>query len=164
MRDADDMRASHAPSTGAPAFVGTFVSLVALIMGFLILDLALARAERSASMQRAARLYADGNALLASHPHEASDRFASAHAIDHSDARYALGLAQALMADGRNEEAEQTLEDALTTAANAGPLHLETARLFEQIGAMLAVLEQHPGGLVPQVHRARQRVEGGRER
>lgn len=122
------------PTASAPVFVATFLSLLALIAGFFFLDIALARADRHQSSSHAAQLYDEGNVLLPSNPHEASDRFASAHAIARDDTRYALGLAQAMMADGRNDEAEQTLSDALAHAANDGPLNLQMARLLDRTG------------------------------
>jgi Tfp pilus assembly protein PilF len=129
--EVDEVRVVGTPVASASVFVATFLSLVALIAGFFFLDIALARADRHESSLHAAQLYGEGNALLPTNPREASDRFASAHAIDRGNARYALGLAQAMMADGRNEEAEQALSAALEHTANDGPLNLQMARLYD---------------------------------
>lgn len=147
MLDATEGASPTAPSASTSVFVATFASLLALIFGFLFLDVALARVDRNESTMHAAHLYQEGKALLAAgDPHEASDRFASALAIEHTNITYALGLAQSMMDAGRSDDAEQTLVSALDRAANDGAVNLLMARLLERTG--------RPGEATVYYHRA----------
>lgn len=135
MREGAEVTAPSAPSASAPVFVATFAGLLVLIVVLLFLDIALARIDRNESTMHAVQLYQEGRSLLAGgDAHEASDRFASALAIERNNVPYALGLAEAMMRDGRNEDAEQTLADVLDRAANDGAVNLLMARLLERTG------------------------------
>jgi tetratricopeptide (TPR) repeat protein len=127
--------ATPAPGASTPIFVATLASLLALILVLLFLDLALARIDRNESSAHAARLFDEGKKLLAAgNAHEAGDRFASAAAIARNNTAYSLGVAEAMMGEGRNEDAEHTLADALGRAENDGAVNLQMARLLERTG------------------------------
>ncbi len=135
MRDSGRVGIVTAPMASAPVFVGTFAVLLVLIVAFLVLDTTLARIDRRESALHAADLYQEGRMLLGrDDAHEASDRFASALAMERGNTTYALGLAQAMMADGRSDDAEQTLRDLLDRAENDGSVNLLMARLLARAG------------------------------
>ena len=145
----DDAAATAAPAPGGSTsvFVATFASLLALIVAFLFLDLTLGRIDRNESALHAVQLYQEGKSLLtAGDPHEASDRFASALAIERGNTTYALGLAEAMMGDGHSDDAEQILIGALDRSANDGDVNLLMARLLDRTG--------RPADAVVYYHRA----------
>ena len=147
MADASAATLSAPPVASTSVFVATFLSILALIVAFLFLDLTLARVDRNESTAHAAQLYAEGRTLLATgNAHEASDRFASALAIERRNSTYALGLAESLMRDGQYGDAEETLRSTLDRAANDGAVNLLMARLLEQTG--------RPGEATVYYHRA----------
>jgi Tfp pilus assembly protein PilF len=133
--DGTEVAAPPAPGASTPVFVATFASLLALILVFLFLDLALGRMDRNESAMHAAQLFEDGRRLLAAgNARDAGERFASALASQRNNTAYALGLAESMMVEGRNDDAEQTLTDALDRAANDGAVNLQMARLLERTG------------------------------
>jgi len=147
MADASDAAVPAPPVASTSVFVATFLSILALIVAFLFLDLTLARVDRNESTAHAAQLYEEGRTLLATgNAHEASDRFASALAIERHNATYALGLAESLMRDGHDDDAEQTLASTLDRAANDGAVNLLMAQLLDKTG--------RPGEATVYYHRA----------
>jgi tetratricopeptide (TPR) repeat protein len=123
--------ASTLPTASAGEFVATFAIVLAAIAAFLFLDEWLARVDRAESRAHAANLYAEGRALLAQHqPHEASARFAAAVQTDRSVAAYQLGLAEAMLDDGRPDEAERALATVLERAQTDGRANLIMARVL----------------------------------
>lgn len=125
-------RARDAESTAsAHSFLATIAGLVGLIIAFLVLDLFLARIERVGTRKQAADLYVEGRTLLAAgHAREAADRLAGARSLDRNNITYALTHTQAMLAEGRAAEAEQSLTELLVRAQNDGPVNLTMARLL----------------------------------
>jgi tetratricopeptide (TPR) repeat protein len=128
---ATDARPPAAPTASPREFIATFAVLFGLILAFLVLDLSLARVERNEARQHAANLFQEGRAQLDSgHPGEAADRLSAAVSLDRSNVAYALGLAQAMAAEGRAADAEQMLGGLLERAQNDGAVNLTMARLL----------------------------------
>src|SRR5258705_267027 len=126
-----DARPPAAPTASPREFIATFAVLFGLILTFLVLDLSLARVERNEARQHAANLFQEGRAQLDSgHPGEAADRLSAAVSLDRSNVAYALGLAQAMAAEGRAADAEQMLGGLLERAQNDGAVNLTMARLL----------------------------------
>ncbi|MEO8622269.1 MAG: tetratricopeptide repeat protein [bacterium] len=133
----DPIRTATAPppTASVPEFIATFVVILVSIGVLLVVDGWLARIDRNESRGHAASLFADGRSLLATHrAHEASERFASAVAIDRTNTAYELGLAEAMLADGRAAEAETTLESVLDRAQTDGAANLMMARVLVTLG------------------------------
>jgi tetratricopeptide (TPR) repeat protein len=130
---ADPVRAepSPLPTASGPEFVATFATILVAIVALLFVDTWLARLDRDESRAHAANLYSDGQALLrARRPREASERFAAAVATDRGVALYELGLAEAMLDDGRPLEAERTLSTVLDRAQTDGRANLVMARVL----------------------------------
>lgn len=122
---------TSAPASGAAGFVATIAGLLLLIVALLLLDTMLAAIDARESRVHAHNLYEEGRALLASHQaHEASDRFASAVAMERTNTSYSLGLAESMLADHRPDEAERTLDALLDRAENDGSVNLVKARML----------------------------------
>jgi tetratricopeptide (TPR) repeat protein len=123
------------PSATAPEFLATFALILLAIVAFLFLDEWLAKIDRDESRAHAANLYAEGRTLLATHDADAaSNRFASAVAIERTNTRYEVALAEAMLADGRTEDADETLESVLARAESDGAANLLMARVLVREG------------------------------
>jgi Flp pilus assembly protein TadD len=126
-----------APTATASEFVATFAVILATIVGLLFADASLARVDERESRATAADLYDEGRALLAQgDAAEASDRFASALAMERTNTNYARALAQALLEGGRREEAERALRTLLERAESDGAANLTMAHLLVKTGRM----------------------------
>ena len=122
-------------SVASGVFVGTFAAVLALIAAFIVMDFSLASLDAREARASAARLHQEGVALMRSgNAHEAADRFATAYSIQRREVRYAIALAQANLADGRVDEAEQTLQEILPRAATSGPANLTMAQVLMRTG------------------------------
>lgn len=131
MTDAGREPLVRAPTASPRDFLATFVVLFGLIVALLLLDLFLARIARNEAQQHAANVYEEGRALLASgQPGEAADRLSTAVSLERTNVAYALALAQATLAEGRADDAEQMLNALLERAPNDGALNLTMARLL----------------------------------
>jgi tetratricopeptide (TPR) repeat protein len=123
--------AAPPPTASTAEFVATFGIVLVTIVVFLFIDSALARVDQQESRAHAANLYRDGQALMArGDAREASDRFASAVAAERSNPQYALGLAQAMLADHRLDDAHRVLEGVLERAQSDGPANLTMAHVL----------------------------------
>ena len=136
-----------APAASSREFIVTFAMLFALMLAFLGLDFSLARVERAEAQKHAASLYQEGRARLDSgQAGEAADRLSAAVSLDRSNVAYALGLAQAMAAQGRATDAQQMLDGLLGRAPNDGAVNLTMARLL--------ATAHHPRDAVAFYHRA----------
>lgn len=127
--------AAPQPSASTPVFLTTFGLVLASIAALLVVDLWLARIDARESRMHAMHLFEDGESLLATRrPKEAADRFASAQALERSNVRYGVGLAEALLADGRVSESEVELRSVLTRAETDGAANLVMARIMTRQG------------------------------
>jgi Flp pilus assembly protein TadD len=130
---AEDWASDPAPQALANTgeFLSTFAIVLACIALMLVVDVWLARIDARESRLHAVHLYNDGEALLVSgHPADAADQFASAQALDRSNARYGVALAEALLADGRVDDAETELRSVLGRAETDGAANLVMARIL----------------------------------
>jgi len=131
MSDLDTLDVATTPHASAAVFVATFAAILLTIVGLLFVDLTLARVDARASEHRAADLFREGQSLLDSgRAGDATDRFASAVAMQRNNVSYALGLAQATLADGHGDEAEATLKSILARAETDGAVNLSMARVL----------------------------------
>jgi hypothetical protein len=131
MTDPAPRAPAGAPTASAPVFVATFGLILLIIVALLFVDTALARVDARESRAHAANLYRDGQDLLGrGDAHEASDRFASAVATDRSEPRYALALAEALLTEGRTDDAHRTLDGVLERIPTDGAANLTMARVL----------------------------------
>jgi tetratricopeptide (TPR) repeat protein len=135
MADPIQSESRRLPTASAPEFIATFAAILVAIVALLAIDTWLARIDREESRSHAANLYADGRALLARHDaREASERFASAAAIERSNVAYQLGMAEAMLADHRVQEAQTTLEAVLDRAETDGAANLLMAHVLRTQG------------------------------
>ena len=131
MSDPAHQPMSPTPTASTSEFVVTFGIILIVIMALLAADTSLARVDRRESAAHAASLYAEGQALLVSgQPHLAVERFALAFASERSNVRYQLALGEALLGDGRLEEAETTLNVVLARAQTDGAANIAMARVL----------------------------------
>ena len=72
--------------------------------------------------------------MAARQPREAADRFASAQALERSNVRYGVALAEALLDDGRANEAEVQLRSVMARAETDGAANLTMARIMRRRG------------------------------
>jgi tetratricopeptide (TPR) repeat protein len=116
-------------------FVTTFGMVLASIAVLLVFDLWLAHIDARESRAHAMHLFEDGRSLLAARRStEAADRFAQAQALERSNVRYGVALAEALLADGRVNEAEVQLRSILGRAETDGAANLVMARILTREG------------------------------
>src|SRR4051812_27723035 len=93
-------RGSHA------SFFTTLLLTGAAILGFLAIDLALARLDAHESASAASDLAAEGDSLLAAgNAARAVERYTAARALQRKNPTHAISLARALLADDRSEDA-----------------------------------------------------------
>jgi tetratricopeptide (TPR) repeat protein len=129
MADPLGMEMAPLPTASASRFLATFAIIIIAIIALLFVDAWLARVDRAESRALAAHLYADGRALLLAHrPRDAADRFAAAVATDRGVSAYDLGLAEAMLDDGRPLEAERTLVGVLMRTQTDARANLVMAR------------------------------------
>ncbi len=115
------------------AFVWRMALLVAITAVMLIVDRSLAGAESRENLARAAALYGQGMSLLgAGEAHEASDRLASALAMQRGNAQYARALARATLADDRPAQAERILLRLVANNGSDGAANLLLAELTQR--------------------------------
>jgi tetratricopeptide (TPR) repeat protein len=122
-----------APTASTSEFVVTFGVILVLIMVLLAADTSLARLDRRESIAHAATLYAEGQSLRSSgRPKAAVERFASAFASERGNVTYQLALGDALLEDGRLDEAEAMLNAALSRAQTDGAVNIAMARVLKR--------------------------------
>ena len=130
----------HAPQPQLPTgssweFISTSFAILVALGGFFLLDVALVRVDRRESASQAASLYAEGKADLArGDPRDAAEKFADAYAMQRENRDYELALAEALLADGRVDEAHTTLSSLLARAETDGAVNIAMARVLVREG------------------------------
>jgi tetratricopeptide (TPR) repeat protein len=131
MTERSAMNGAPPASASTSVFLATFGVVLAAIAALLALDLWLARIDARESRLHAMHLFEDGRALLAAkRPEEAVDRFASAQALQRTSVPYGVALADALLADGRGDEAEAQLRGVLGRAETDGSANLVMGRIL----------------------------------
>lgn len=112
------------------------VWLVALAIAVMFsVDTFLAKMEQNEVRVEAARLFTQGQKLLAQGQYQqAASSLKDALAIERSNYDYQLALARAQFGEGQYEDAEQTLNNLLLADSTLGPANLEMARVLLKEG------------------------------
>jgi tetratricopeptide (TPR) repeat protein len=128
-----DMTPKRERLRSGPSFVSTFAAVMLAIVGLFLADTFLEKIERSESHVEAVRFYANGQRLMEQGKSaEAVDQFRSAISVERNNEDYQLALGQALLAAGRLQDAETTLDDLLQRNPFGGPANLVLARVLIQ--------------------------------
>lgn len=115
-----------------PGFV---LSVLAVVLGLIVVDQFLARLEQREMLSEAAAHYRAGQQLL--NRGDAAGAVAlieRAHVLQRSNREYQLGLAGAMVAAGRLADAQSELRPVLDADSNAGDANLAMARLQVKLG------------------------------
>ena len=129
--------------TQTPASKQTPAVLVLGVVGLVIaglysVDRFLARLEEAEVRQEASRLYGKGSdALRRGKAREAIIPLRQAYSMDRANRTYAIGLAEAQLADGQTDAARFVLDDVLRLDSNNGRANLLMARLSTKQGQMV---------------------------
>jgi tetratricopeptide (TPR) repeat protein len=117
------------------SFIGTFSLTLLAIAGLFAGDTFLAAVDRKESDVEAARLFSEGQTLIAKGDNaKAIDRINDAIAIERGNRFYLRTLAQAQLATGKTAEAEQTAADLLDSEPTDGQASLLMARILTKEG------------------------------
>jgi len=123
--------ASPPPAATSSEFVVTFGIILAAVVGLLVFDTALAKIDSRERAAYAAREFAAGERLMsAKKSGEAIDHLRTATSLQPSRAEYATALAEAILADGRPEDAELILAPILERQPKNGAANLVMARIL----------------------------------
>ena len=123
--------ASPPPAATASEFFGTFGIILAAVVGLLVFDTALAKIDSRERSTYAAREFARGERLMAEHrTGEAIDHLRTAASLHASKSEYTTALAEAVLADGRPEDAQLILAPLLERQPTNGAANLVMARIL----------------------------------
>jgi tetratricopeptide (TPR) repeat protein len=123
------------PTATASEFVLTLTLTLAAIVLLIVADTALARVDREATRTTAAEEYRVGVNLIAhKRLDDAIEHLRTAATLDHERAVYTVALAQAVLAQGRANDAEQMLLPLLERDATDGAANLAMARVLAKQG------------------------------
>ncbi|MDQ6718338.1 MAG: tetratricopeptide repeat protein [Gemmatimonadota bacterium] len=112
-------------------FVLTFGVVLAAVAGFLFLDTALAKLDRTETTSHAASNYESGVTLMRQgRTADATEALRAAWNLDRTHIDYPVALSAAILAGGRASEAENLLSPVLAANATDGPANLEMARIL----------------------------------
>ncbi len=122
------------PAASISEFIATFAVILATVVGLVLFDTALARIDSRERKVSAAREFAAGEQLVAEgKKDQAIEHLRTASTLDGENTRYATALADAVLADGRPNDAELLLVPLLERNATDGAANLTMARvLFKQ--------------------------------
>jgi Flp pilus assembly protein TadD len=127
------IRRGFSKSSFARTFGLTLAAIAAVASG----DVFLAKAERAANQQEAARFFANGQELLRQGENaQAVEQFRSALSLDRDNPDGQLALGQALFAAGRLDDARAALDALLEKNSFSGPGNLAMARVLVKQGAV----------------------------
>ena len=123
------------PAASISEFIATFAVILAAVVGLVLFDTALARIDSRERKVSAAREFAAGEQLVAEGKNDqAIEHLRSASTLDGENTRYATALADAVLADGRPNDAELLLVPLLERNATDGAANLTMARVFVKEG------------------------------
>ena len=122
------------PAASISEFIATFAVILATVVELVLFDTALARIDSRERKVSAAREFAAGEQLVAEgKKDQAIEHLRTASTLDGENTRYATALADAVLADGRPNDAELLLVPLLERNATDGAANLTMARvLFKQ--------------------------------
>ncbi len=127
--------ASPAPAASVSEFIATFAVILAAIVGLLLFDTALARVDVTERKVYAAREFSTGQRLVAQGQlGQAMEHLRAASTLDGDNSEYGVALAQATLADGRPNAAEQMLTPLLERDETDGAANLAMARVLAKEG------------------------------
>jgi len=123
------------PAANISEFIATFAVILAAVVGLVLFDTALARIDVRERKVSAAREFAAGEQLVAEGKNDqAIEHLRSASTLDGENTRYATALADAVLADGRPNDAELLLVPLLERNATDGAANLTMARVLVKEG------------------------------
>jgi tetratricopeptide (TPR) repeat protein len=123
--------AAPTPTASVSEFIATFAIILAAIVGLLLFDTALARVDTTERKVVAAREFRAGNQLLTEGKIvPAIEHLRTATTLDGQSLAYATALAEATLAEGRPDAAEQMLLPVLERDATDGAANLAMARVL----------------------------------
>ena len=123
------------PAANISEFIATFAVILAAVVGLVLFDTALARIDVRERKVSAAREFAAGQQLVAEGKNdEAIEHLRSASTLDGENTRYATALADAVLADGRPNDAELLLVPLLERNATDGAANFTMARVLVKEG------------------------------
>jgi tetratricopeptide (TPR) repeat protein len=129
------IQAAPVPSATLSEFIATFAVILAAVAGLLLFDTALATVDFRQRKVYAAREFAAGQASITKGSVEQGiEHLRTASMLDAENSTYGVGLAQAILADGRPSDAEQMLLPLLERNPNDGAANLAMARVLEREG------------------------------
>jgi Flp pilus assembly protein TadD len=120
---------------------GLIAAIVAIGAALWSADVFLARTENAEVRAEARRYYDQGSRLLTDgNRAQAVDVLRKAHALQRTDRGYGVRLAEALIADGKFDEAGRILAELLARTPNDGESNLLEARLTLRTGSLADAL------------------------
>ena len=131
MTDPVQQQSGPPPTASTSEFLLTFTVILVTILMLLAFDTALARIDRHANTVAALAEYKTGQRLfMARRTEESVDHFRAAATLDRDHSIYTVGLAQAILAQGRAPVADQLLRPVLDRDPKDGPANLQLARVL----------------------------------
>ena len=135
MTDPTRQEDSPQPTASTSEFLLTLALTLAAIVILLVADTALARVDREATRATAADEYRVGQNLIQHNRlHDAIEHLRTAATLDRDKPVYTVALAQAVLADGRANDAELMLIPLLERDATDGGANLAMARVLAKEG------------------------------
>jgi len=127
--------ASPPPAASVSEFIVTFAIIIAATLGLLLFDTALAKVDSRERKSHAAREFTTGERLLSEKKSgSAIDHLRAATSLDPDNPGYHTALAEAILADGRPEDAELILAPVLERHPTGGAANLAMARVLANEG------------------------------
>lgn len=121
------------PAASVSEFVATFGLILGAIAALLLFDTALARLDSNGRKSYAAHEFVAGEQLLRQGQiEEAMEHLRTATMLDADNSSYAVALAQATLADGRPDAAEEMVLPLLERDPTDGAANLAMARVLEK--------------------------------
>jgi len=123
--------AAPTPTATVSEFIATFAVILAAIIGLMLFDTGLARVDARERKVYAGREFAAGERLMADGKTSAAiEHLRSATSLDAENPAYATALADAILADGRPEDAQLILTPLLERDPTDGAANLAMARVL----------------------------------
>jgi Flp pilus assembly protein TadD len=131
--------AAPPPTATVSEFIATFAIILAAIVGLLLFDKVLARVDARERKVYAAREFTIGEQLMADgKTTPAIEHLRSATSLDGDNPAYATGLAEAILDEGRTEDAQLILAPLLERGPRNGAANLAMARVLAKQGRIEA--------------------------
>lgn len=123
--------AAPTPTATVSEFIATFAIILAAILGLILFDTGLAKVDARERKVYASREFSVGESLMADGKTSAAiEHLRSATSLDADNPAYATALAEAILADGRPEDAQLILVPLLERDPTDGAANLAMARVL----------------------------------